>query len=261
MHERYTNRERYFQEQSFTTERFVIPFIREVAPVTPESKVLEIGSGEGGNLKPFVDMGCLVYGIDLSTSKITNGIKFFENHPNNKNIKLIAEDIYKSDLSSLPKFDIIMLRDTLEHIYDQDKFLEHLKNFMAPGGKVFLGFPPWYMPFGGHQQICESKFLRKLPYFHLLPRFMYKGMLKMFGESEAKITNLMEVWDTRISINRFKRIIKKRNFTIEKETFYMINPNYEVKFNLKTRALPKILNIPILRDFITTTYYCVISLK
>ncbi len=83
----------------------------------------------------------------------------------------------------------------------------------------------------------------------------------MFGESDAKITNLMEVWDTRISINRFKRIINKRNFTIEKETFYMINPNYEVKFNLKTRALPKILNIPILRDFITTTYYCVISLK
>jgi 16S rRNA A1518/A1519 N6-dimethyltransferase RsmA/KsgA/DIM1 with predicted DNA glycosylase/AP lyase activity len=52
MEERYTNRNKYFQEQVFTTEKFVIPYINTVMPVTPELVVAEIGCGEAGNLEP-----------------------------------------------------------------------------------------------------------------------------------------------------------------------------------------------------------------
>jgi hypothetical protein len=117
------------------------------------------------------------------------------------------------------------------------------------------------MPFGGHQQVCESKFLRKLPYFHLLPKALYIGILKLFGENDLKIRGLIEVKETRISIIRFKKILNKRNYKIDKETYYLINPNYEIKFRFKAKKLPQFLNIPFLKDFLTTTYYCVISLN
>jgi hypothetical protein len=149
----------------------------------------------------------------------------------------------------------------LEHIHDQDTFLGYLKSFIKPTGKIFLAFPPWRMPFGGHQQICESRFLSKLPYFHLLPNQLYKGLLRLFGENDARIIGLLEVKETRISISRFRKILKKRKFKIESEIFYLINPNYEIKFKLRTRELPGILNIPFIRDFFITTYYCLISLE
>ena len=34
--------------------------------------VAEIGCGEGGNLKPFLDLGCHIVGIDIAENKIEN---------------------------------------------------------------------------------------------------------------------------------------------------------------------------------------------
>ncbi|HLP56258.1 MAG TPA: class I SAM-dependent methyltransferase [Fluviicola sp.] len=261
MYERHTNRERYFREQVFTTEKHVIPYIREVMPITPDMVVAEIGCGEGGNLKPFLDLGCKVIGIDLSESKIANGEAFFAEHPLKENLTLVAQDIYEVSPDTFHRFDLVIMRDTIEHIHNQDKFMDYLKQFLNPGGKVFLAFPPWRMPFGGHQQICRSKFLTKLPYFHILPVFMYRGILKLFGENEATIESLLEIKETGISIARFRRIVSGNNYQFDRETLYFINPNYEVKFKLKTRKLWPVFNLPFLRDFFTTAHYSVISVK
>ena len=261
MYDRHFNREKYFLEQSYTTEKYVIPYINELLPITSDLTIAEIGCGEGGNLKPFLDIGCKVTGIDLAENKISNANKFFDNHPKKSNLTLIAEDIYRVNPEKLLPFDLIMMRDTLEHIHDQSSLLEHLKKFIKPSGKIFLAFPPWRMPFGGHQQMCENAFLSKLPYFHLFPNTLYIGILKLFGESEARVNGLLEVKETGISISRFKKILNQRNFKINKETFYLINPNYEIKFKSKPRKLPRVLNIPFLKDSLTTTYYCIISPK
>jgi SAM-dependent methyltransferase len=259
MQERHLDRSKYFQEQTLTSEKYVIPYIEPVVPINEDLVMAEIGCGEGGNIKPFLDKGCTVYGIDMAVNKIENAKRFFADHPNTAKLTLIAEDIYKIDHNSIPKFDLIVMRDTLEHIHDQEKFLAYLKNFLKPEGKVFLGFPPWRMPFGGHQQLCKSKFLSLLPYYHLLPMPLYKGMLKLFGESEAKIIDLAEIKDTGISLGRFKKIIKKVGYRIDKETRYFINPNYEIKFKLKPRKLSPVFNIPYVNEFYVTTYYCIIS--
>ena len=81
MQARQFDRKQYFQEQSYTTEKFVIPYIRDIMQITSDIKIAEIGCGEGGNLKPFLDKGCSVVDIDLSDWKISQGVKFFENHP------------------------------------------------------------------------------------------------------------------------------------------------------------------------------------
>jgi SAM-dependent methyltransferase len=259
--ERHTDRKKYFQEQGVVTQKYVIPFIEEIIPINSDLVIAEIGCGEAGNVQPFVEMGCKVYGIDIAENKIANGKLFYQNHTNRDNLKLIASDIYKLDTSEVEKFDLVYMRDTIEHIPNQELFFAHIKQYLKPGSKLFFGFPSWRMPFGGHQQICRSKFLSFLPYFHLLPYPLYRGILKLFGESKETIVCLEEIRDTKISIGRFKKIVTENGFSIKKETLYLINPNYEIKFKLKLRKLPRLLNIPFLRDFFTTTCYYVLENK
>ncbi|MBU0474935.1 MAG: class I SAM-dependent methyltransferase [Bacteroidetes bacterium] len=260
MQERHTDRKRYFNEQVITTEKYVIPFLNEFIKIDSNLSVLEIGCGEGGNLKPFLDLGCTVTGVDLSEGKIENGKIYFADHPNNKNINFLAEDIY--DSKNLGQYDLIIMRDVIEHIHDQNRFMNYVKKFLKPNGKFFLAFPPWYNPFGGHQQICESRVLSMLPYYHILPSPIYKGILKLFGESIAKIDGLMEVKSTGISLERFEKILKINKYNIDRKSNYFINPNYEIKFGLKPRKqIPIISLIPFVKNFIITSSYYLISVK
>ena len=261
MQERHTNRNQYLKEQEITSGKYVIPFIEEVLQINEETTILEIGCGEGGNLVPFLKRGCKrIVGIDILPDKIQNANTFFKDIENGENIEFICEDIYNIDPEQLGKFDIILTRDVLEHIHGQEKFMEFVKSFLKVDGKFFLGFPPWYNPFGGHQQMCKSKFLSVLPYFHILPTPIYRGILKAFGETERKIEGLLEIKETGITIERFEKILKKSNYKTDKRIFYFTSPNYEVKFGIKPRvSWSFISSIPFLRNFLITTNFYVIS--
>ena len=261
MHERHTDRERYFREQAYTTRTHVIPYINDILKVDENISVLEIGCGEGGNLLPFLEAGCRkITGIDLSPGKIENARKFFFSIPGGKRVEFVAADIYDSE--GLGKFDLVFLRDVLEHIHDQEKFAGFVKNFLSEKGVLFIAFPPWCNPFGGHQQMCQSRVLSKMPWIHLLPDFLFKPLLRVFGETETKIEGFLDLKTTGINLGRFERIIKKEGFSVLKKSLWFINPNFEIKFRLKPRQLPKVLGgIPVLRNFITTTGYYIISMQ
>lgn len=260
MQPRHSNKELYFQEQIYTTREFVIPFIEHQVPITELTRVLEVGCGEGGNLVPFMDRGCQVTGVDLSEGKIEHARTFLKDHQYYHQVKLLADDIYFLDETATGSFDIIILRDVIEHIHDQEKFMSFIRKFLKKEGVIFFGFPPWYNPFGGHQQICENKILSKTPYFHLLPPFLYKLILKTGGESNNKQEALLEIKQTGIGIERFEKILKRQSFRIIKKKHFLFNPNYKIKFNIHPREQFRLVRgIPFIRNFFTTaSYYLVL---
>ena len=170
----------------------------------------------------------------------------------------MVKDIYEVDVEKdfNGLFDIIILKDVIEHIHDQAKLIGWMKNFLKPEGIVFFGFPPWYMPFGGHQQICKSK-ISKLPYIHLLPKFMYRGILKNRKEN---VDEMMEIRETGISIERFEKICKNEGYSIPHYRHYLLNPIYEWKFGWKARRQGLLIKaIPFARNFFTTCVYYIIQ--
>ena len=78
MQQRHENRKTYFQELATTSELHFLPYIHRFTSVTPQSRILEIGCGEGGNLVPFARIGCRVTGIDLSENRIRQARQFFQ---------------------------------------------------------------------------------------------------------------------------------------------------------------------------------------
>lgn len=246
-----------FDQQVENSKEYIIPFIEKVIPLSSNICVFDIGCGEGGVLTPFAECGCFCLGVDLDQSRIDLANRFFEKEVKEGKMEFLYKNIYDEDFLNRYRnsFDIILLKDVIEHIPEQEKFIPYLKNFLKSGGLIFFGFPPWFMPFGGHQQACQSK-LGMMPYYHILPRPIYKGILKMIGESDITIAGLMEIRDTRITIERFEKIVKQSGLKILNKQHYLINPIYRYKFGWKPRKQSKLISaIPYFRDFVTTCVY------
>lgn len=253
-----------FNQQVDNTEAYVVPFIEEQLPITSTMSILEIGCGEGGVLKPFLDRGCSCVGVDLVPQRIQLAETFLSSYLNSGQLRLIAKNIYELDFLGEFKdaFDLILLKDAIEHIPEQEKIIAYMRSLLKPKGCIFFGFPPWYMPHGGHQQICTNRVLSMFPYVHLLPARVYKGLLKLAGENPSTIQDLMEVKDTGISIERFERILNQTNYLILIKRFYLINPIYQYKFGWKPKIqLPLISKVPFIRNFLTTCVYYLVQKK
>ena len=89
---------------------------------------------------------------------------------------------------------------------------------------------------------------------------LYKAVLRLGGENEATLQELEDIKQTGISIERLRREAVQAGWAIEKETLYLINPNYETKFGLKPQELPTALKVwPGIRNFYTTCAYLLLS--
>ena len=87
MQKRHADLHQYFEEQGRTTEKYVIPYIQEVAPISRTIRVAEIGCGEAGNLMPFMNMGCTCVGVDIDAFKVEKGRELYKSHPNRHRLR------------------------------------------------------------------------------------------------------------------------------------------------------------------------------
>ena len=257
----FSDKPRYFEIQYLNSRDSIIPFLEGIYTPKVNDNILEIGSSEGGVLRAFTELGCKCTGIELAQYRVDLANGFMADEVKKGLVNFISEDIFNIDPNSLPhKFDLIILKDVIEHIHNQEKFMNRVEEFLTNDGVIFFGFPAWRMPYGGHQQCAESKLMAKLPYYHLLPMFAYKGILKMFGEKQNIIDGLVEIKETGISTKRFEKICNENNYKILKQIKYLVAPIYEYKFGYKTKLLPKWLGaIPFINDFFTFQSYYIVK--
>jgi len=121
MQPRHEDRRAYFQELAITGERYFLPYIHHFMPVPPQSRILEIGCGEGGNLVPFARLGCRVEGIDLSENRIRQARRFFQEE--GLAATFVASDIFQVTPPE-EVFDVILLHDVIEHISEKGRLPE-----------------------------------------------------------------------------------------------------------------------------------------
>jgi SAM-dependent methyltransferase len=251
-----------FEQQVDNSRNYVLPFIEKTKTLGTGINVLEIGCGEGGVLVPFAEKGCYCVGVDLNPTRIEIANDLLQQEVQLGKMQFLYKNVYDEDFLQKFKgfFDLIILKDAIEHIPGQEKFIPYLKNFLKEQGQIYFGFPPWYMPFGGHQQVCQNKIASVLPYYHILPTPIYKGMLQLFGEPEPVIKELLEIKETQITIERFETIVNHSGLSILNKQHYLINPIYKYKFGLKPRKQSGLVtSIPFVRNFLTTCVYYTIG--
>ena len=257
MQTRHHNRWQYFCEQASTAREFYIPYLQQHMTLAAGSRVLEVGCGEGGNLLPFAAAGCMVTGIDLSKDRIEQARSFFESSGMQGNF--ICGDFIAMNppATASDGYDVILVHDVIERVPQAAKlpFLHHMASFLRYGGLVFVGFPPWRNPFGGHQQIGRG-LASKMPYVHLLPGASYPWALRMCGNDDATVKELLDIKESKMPVRRFEKLAVAAGFEIAHRTLWFINPHYKQKFHLQPRRLWQVFaSIPYLSDFYTTAAF------
>ena len=139
MQARHLDRKTYFEDSAITSSLFYLPYIRKFHLITSCSKILEIGCGEGGNLKPFANIGCQVFGVDMAQIRIEQARQFFSEEK-------LKGHFESGDFLEYPtpseddKFDIAILHDVIEHVPDKIAFLSHIRKFLKEDGILFVAF-------------------------------------------------------------------------------------------------------------------------
>lgn len=251
----------YFRMQYLTAKDHIIPYLSRFMDLTKPLRVLEIGCGEAGVLKAFFEEGHDCTGIELEQHRIDRATELLKEEVRSGKMRFIVRNIYdiNPEKEGLQPFDLIILKDVIEHIPQQERIIPELQKLLSPGAYIFFAFPPWYMPFGGHQQILKNKKLSKIPWMHLLPGSLYRRLLLSGGDDPRLVNELIELKATGISIERFKRIAVKY-YDIINRTLFLINPIYQYKFNLKPYRVPAVArNLPFIRNFYSTCAYFLVQ--
>lgn len=237
----------------------LIPLLRKWGWSPAGKRVLELGCAEAGLLEGFHEAGALVAGVDLSDARATDA-KSRAPFP----LTVYVADITKADLPERigGAWDLVIFRDVIEHLGDKVQTMQNIRALLAPMGKVFLETCPFFMPFGGHQQVLRS-WMRGVPWLHVLPRSAYKHLLlTTLKQSPQLVDDLVEhTYDCGVTMRALNRLVRDTGFTIEREHLYLINPAYRIRFGLPTIRWPFGSRFPLLPEFAATSVSMLLSPK
>ena len=168
--------DRYYRRyQKTLAERYLIPILSRWGVTFHGRKFLEVGCGDGGCGAAFYHAGCDVVMMDIDGRlvEIAESLNREENVASKTYVGDVLDET--SPIYGEGPFDIVMFRDVMEHIERPNEALEIVCRHLNKNGLIFVAFPPYYSPYGAHQQILPRKTIgsvpyNKLPYLQLLPQ-------------------------------------------------------------------------------------------
>lgn len=96
MRSRYRDHLQYFREQAYTSNLHLVPLIQTFQPEGANA-ILEIGVGRGGVIRPFLELGYQVTGIDINKNKLFQARKHLSKYIEINRLELVHGDILVSD--------------------------------------------------------------------------------------------------------------------------------------------------------------------
>lgn len=200
--------------------------------------VLDIGCGEGGVLASFEAAGFNCYGLEVSAQRIE-----YARQRLGTRIQWLHAGI--EQLEMCETFDLILMLDVIEHLAEKERALQVLRRALKLNGLALITFPPYRSAFGGHQQSLRS-FLKYIPYWHILPRNVFRQLLRWFEKEHLDAR--LEIYDRGLTIARFERLIRTAGLRVIQREVYWIRPRQSLRFGIPIRPN----RLPFGREFFTT---------
>ncbi len=103
--------------------------------ITKNSKVLEVGCGDGRSIKDILEITLNIKGIDYDQKAVDSAVKNFQNYPNIKFSKAEATNLPFKD----KEFDFVLCLTTFANFADSKyKAIEEMKRTLKDNGKIII---------------------------------------------------------------------------------------------------------------------------
>lgn len=110
-------------------------------PLTPETRVLDLGCGHGVFGGALLKRGCQVTFADETSYLL----------PQFQKQRFLAVNLDRDSISALGRFDLVICSNVLEHLAKPERLLEEVSGILSPGGQFYLSWTNWLSPWGGHE--------------------------------------------------------------------------------------------------------------
>lgn len=238
--------EKYFAE--------ILKEMREFCNVFPdglsvaEKRVLDLGCGLGSSCIFFASNGAKeAVGMDVNSGSIDFARrKLRESYPD-----LLERVRFVTNLDGLEKgtFDIVISKDTMEHVESPDEYLHAAAALLRPGGRIYAGFAPlWNSPFGGH-----GRMRTKLPWGHILfpEHVIIDGLSKIYENFQCR--RIVDLGLNKLSFKELKQVLQRTGL----RTMFFA-PNVPT-LSLKNKTVTALRKIPGLTEYLTHSVYFILE--
>jgi protein-L-isoaspartate O-methyltransferase len=247
----------YRRYQIELAESYLIPILRRWGVAIENRKILEVGCGDGGCGAALAGAGGRVRSMDIDERLVRLAAEF--NRRDKLDIEVVQGDVNDrhSPVYRDGPFDIILLRDVVEHLPHLVTALGILRDQLSRGGVLYVIFPPYYSPYGAHQQILPRKkigFLpiNKLPYLQLLPDRLFLPLVSGDGPACREVRSLRNI---RLTLRKFEAQAGSAGLSICRRRYYLSRPTFALRYGWPVVGASILGRLPWLNELIVTAGY------
>jgi ubiquinone/menaquinone biosynthesis C-methylase UbiE len=247
---------RWQYEKGGDTIKFFLEFADE-KQIFDGKTVVDIGCGAAGKTMYYAGLGVKkIYGIEV--------LEKYRREAEELAAELGAADKFEficADGAQMPfennSIDTIIMNDAMEHVDEPQAVLTECLRVLAPGGRVYINFPPYYHPYGAHLSDVLA-----MPWVHLLFSDKtliraYKQLAENLPDGEARIAfriskdehdNDYFSYINKMKVKRFRKMLKDMNLT----------PIYYHEAPLRGFLTP-LAKIPAVKELFVKMVVCIIE--
>lgn len=231
----------YFEDQ---LTRSNVEFWRRLPPLDFSGlSVLDLGCGHGALSVDIARRGATeVVGVDINEEPVLFAQTYVKREfPDVADrITFMADDV--ANLTR--KFDVIVSKDSFEHIEHLDSMMLQLQHLLRPGGHLLAGFGPLYFsPFGDHGRYLN----RRVPW---LPALMPEPLLLKLATLRygRAIRSPLDLGLNKLTPARFRRIVQAQGWRVQ-------GMKYNGGDQLLLKPMHMLRTVPPLERYFTTSIY------
>ncbi len=145
-------RQTYAQWQFRWGEKTVACFAPRFTPkdIFAGKDVLDMGCGASGKSLYYISIGAKsVVGVDVVAHYKEEAEAFATQLGYEDRFRFLLGDALHLELPE-NSFDVVIMNDFMEHIYDPEGAIREAIRVLKPGGRLYINFPPYYHPTGAH---------------------------------------------------------------------------------------------------------------
>jgi SAM-dependent methyltransferase len=248
----------YYDYQYAVGEQIVIPWIRKRVPIDG-STVADFGAHAGGVLDAFRAAGASSgMGYEINED-IVRASRFRDD----EDFRLEVADLATFDPSEL-SYELIVLHDVLEHVPAVSAVLAAAAQSLAPRGRIFVSFPPYYSMVGGHQHLARG-WARILPWIHYLPERLFFRVARPsdneYMTETDSLDDMVSVRSTRLTLRKAERAFADAGLAVIDREHFLSRPEYTIRYGWPTVTARRVGRIPVLREAVVNGAFYLLAAR